>query len=265
MSRTFRRFISGIGWCALVLTAGSAAAFFVGLDRYSEYAARAETYDLSLLSRLPERSAIFDREGTHYSYIDGENRITVPLKQVPASFIDALLAREDTKFRSHDGVDYEGIGRAALANFKAGEIRQGASTITQQLARNTFNLTGKSIDRKALEAVLARRIERRFSKDQILEFYVNRIYFGSGFYGIEAASRGYFSKSAAQLSLPESATLAALICSPNRLSPIRNPEAALKERDGLIERMGELGMISGEAVAASKATPLVVETKSELV
>jgi penicillin-binding protein 1A len=264
MRANLRQWINGIGWCALFLTAGGAAAFFFGLDRYSAYQFRAERYDLSAVSKLPERSAIFDLDGNLYSYIDGENRLTIPLKDVPSSFINALRAREDARFRTHSGVDYEGIARAAIANLRAGAIRQGGSTITQQLARNAFNLTGKSLDRKALEALLAQRIEKQYSKEQILEFYVNRIYFGSGFYGIEAASRGYFGKPAAQLSLAESATLAALVCSPNRLAPTKNPEAAERERNELIDRMGGLGLISREDAASAKASPLRVSKKSNL-
>jgi penicillin-binding protein 1A len=265
MSRKLRRWINGLGWCALALAAGGAAAFFVALKLYTTYQARAERFDLSTLANLPERSAIFDRDGILYSYIDGENRITIPLKDIPPEFTSALCAREDTKFWSHDGLDFEGIARAAFANFKAGKIRQGGSTITQQLARNTFQLTGKNLDRKALESAIARRIEGKYTKDQILEFYVNRIYFGSGYYGVEAAARGYFGKTAAQLSLSESATLAALVCSPNRLAPTRNPHAAESERNEVLERMAELGMISREAMASAKVTPLRVREKSELV
>jgi penicillin-binding protein 1A len=189
---------------------------------------------------LPERSAILDRDGNHYSYIDGENRITVPLKDVSPDFINALCAREDCKFWQHDGLDYEGIARAALTNFRAGEIRQGGSTITQQLARNTFNLTGRSLDRKALEALLARRIEQQYSKEQILEYYVNRIYFGSGFYGIEGrGTRILWKVCGATFPSPKQATLAALICSPNRLAPTKNPAGAESERNMLIDRMAE--------------------------
>jgi penicillin-binding protein 1A len=259
-----RRWINGFGWGALLLTTVGAVAFFVGLQHYNEYYARAEQYNLTELANLPERSSIYDRDGTLYSYIDGENRFTIPLKEVPAEFINALCTREDVKFWTHDGLDFHGIGRAALVNIKAGDVRQGASTITQQLARNTFKLTGRSLDRKALEAMLARRIERHYSKEQILEYYVNRIYFGAGFYGLEAASRGYFGKPAAKLNLAESATLAALVCSPNRLSPARNPALAERERNTLLERMGELGAVSAEAVASAKAAPLKVREKSEL-
>lgn len=264
MSRKFRRWINGLGWVALLFTAGCAAAFFVALDRYSAYEIRAESYDLSALKKLPERSEIFDRDGILYSYIDGENRITVSLKSVPSHFIDALCVREDARFWTHDGLDYEGIARAALTNVQAGKVRQGGSTITQQLARNAFNLSGQNLDRKALEAVLARRIERNYSKEQILEFYLNRIYFGAGYYGIEAASRGYFGKSASQLTLSESATLAALVCSPNRLSPAKNPDAAEAERNLLLDQMAEVEKISRQAATAAKATPLKVREKSPL-
>jgi penicillin-binding protein 1A len=265
MKPLIRRWINVIGWCALSVTAVGAIAFFIALELYSEYQARAVRYDLSRLADLPERSSIFDRDGNLYSYIDGENRITIPLRDVPAEFIRALCAREDARFWLHGGLDYEGIARAALTNIKSGEIRQGGSTITQQLARNTFKLSGKSLDRKVLEAIIAQRIERQYSKEQILQFYVNRIYFGSGYYGIEAAARGYFGKPAKQLTLPESATLAALVCSPNRLAPTKNRSAAENERNVLLNRMADLGIISTEAAAAAIATPLAVREKSALI
>lgn len=264
MSHKVRRWVKAIGWCAFVLTSGGVAAFFVALDHYSAYQLQADRFALSALANLPERSAIFDRHGVMYSYIDGENRITVPLKSISPEFLKAIIAREDAKFWKHNGIDYEGIMRAAVTNFQAGEIRQGGSTITQQLARNTFHLTGRNLERKALEAALAQRIEQHYSKDQILEFYVNRIYFGSGFYGVEAASRGYFGKSSALLSLPEAATLAALVCSPNRFDPTKNPQGAESERNILLDRMVELGMIgSGDAVSA-KAARLNIRERSEL-
>jgi penicillin-binding protein 1A len=128
--------------------------------------------------------------------------------------------------------------------------------LTQQLTRSAFQLTGRTLDRKALEAVLARRIDAKYSKQQILELYVNRVYFGAGFYGIETAARGYFGKPAADLTLSESALLAGIIRSPNRLSPLRDMDGALAQRDAVLDRMVELRMITVEnAQSAKDVTP----------
>src|SRR6202011_843804 len=122
----------------------------------------------------------------------------------------------------------------------SGSAKEGASSITQQLARNSLPLGGRNLSRKILEAMVAMRIEQKFSKQQILELYVNRIYFGSGCYGVETASQAYFGKNAAKLNLSEAALLAGLIRSPNRFSPLRNPEGAAVQRNTVLDRMVEL-------------------------
>jgi penicillin-binding protein 1A len=228
---------------------------------FSRYQTRAAQYDLAQLRALPERSAIIDANGEIYTFLDGENRLIVPLDKVAKSFLDALLAREDARFWEHHGVDYRGIARAAVTNFRSGSVRQGASTITQQLARNAFQLRGRTIDRKALEAALAQRIERQFNKEQILELYVNRIYFGSGFHGIEAAARGYFGKPAAELTLGESALLAGIIRSPNKLAPSHDLEAALAERDTVLDRMSELQLVTRDDAATARASRISIVNK----
>lgn len=243
-------------WCAVVVTFFLIAALVSGFVIYSRYEERAEQFDLTHLDQVSERSEVYDGNGEFYGYFGGQNRLVVSLDQVAPSFIKALVAREDSRFWQHSGVDFKGVARALVANLRARDTRQGGSTITQQLARNACGLSGRSIDRKALEAMLARRIEASFTKEQILTLYVNRIYFGAGFYGIEAASRGYFGKPASQLTLGESATLAALICSPNRFSPARDLAAAVEQRDTVLDRMLELQMISGEERAAAKAQQL---------
>src|SRR5207244_7476189 len=165
---------------------------------------------------------------------------------------------EDNKFYQHHGYDLLGIVRAALKNTVAGHVRQGASTITQQLARNSFELKGKTFRRKLLEIFVARRIEENFSKQKILELYLNRIYFGGGLYGAEAASRGYFGKPVRELSLSECATLAGLIKSPNRLSPWTDKAASRDARNYALTRMRDLGYIDDSKYAAAQAPELVV-------
>lgn len=259
-----KRVLRFLGWATLVVLFLVAAGVITGVLIYTDYEERAAQFDLTRIGEVSQRSAVYDVNGELYSYLHGENRLVVPLDKVSGWFIQALLAREDARFWEHQGVDYFGIARALITNIRSGDVKQGASTITQQLARNALELSGRNYDRKALEAVLAQRIERTLSKKQILEMYVNRIYFGSGFYGIETASRGYFGKSASELDLNESAILAGLIRSPNRFSPRNNLDGALGERDAVLERMLELQMISQHDVAAAKAAKVVVKHEQPL-
>jgi 1A family penicillin-binding protein len=171
--------------------------------------------------------------------------------------INAVVAVEDSKFYQHHGYDVSGIMRATFKNLVAGHVRQGASTITQQLARNSFALKEKTFRRKLLEIFLARRIEDNFGKQKIIELYLNRIYFGGGLYGAEAAARGYFGKSASELSLAECATLAGLIKSPNRLSPWSDKAGSREARNYALSRMRELGFIDGARATSAEAEEVV--------
>ncbi len=144
------------------------------------YAVWAQTFDLKRVGTMPERNTVFDVNGKIYSRLAGANRLKVSLKEVSPLFIQALLAREDTRFYEHGGIDWRGVARALYRDIKSGSAREGASSITQQLARNSLPLGGRTVSRKLLEAMVALRIERELTKDQILELYVNRIYFGSG-------------------------------------------------------------------------------------
>lgn len=202
------------------------------------------TFDLSTIGQMPQRSAIYDRTGTFYSRTMGENRVVVPYDGVSPNFVKALISREDSRFYEHRGIDPLGIARAAVRNLLFGGMKEGASTITQQLARNSFPLGGKTFNRKFLEAAMAFRIEMEMTKEKILELYMNRIYFGSGLYGVETASQAYFGKPAADMSLSEAALLAGLIRSPNRYSPFNNLEASLRQRDVVLGRMEELELIT---------------------
>ena len=238
------------GWkftlVALVAAAGLAVFLF--------YAGWATTFDTKKVGEMPERNTVFDVDGKIYSRLAGANRLKVSLDQISPFFINALLAREDTRFYQHSGIDWRGILRALVHDILSGSAKEGASSITQQLARNSLPLGGRTISRKVLEAMVALRIERDFTKQQILELYINRIYFGSGCYGVETASQAYFGKSASTLSLPEAALLAGLIRSPNRFSPLRNPDGAAQQRDAVLDRMVELKRISaGEANQAKLA------------
>src|SRR5262245_29538798 len=145
--------------------------------------------------------------------------------------VDAVVAIEDKRFWSHGGLDPRRIAMAALNNWRQGEYVQGGSTITQQLVRSLLLSREKTYLRKFKEAILARRLEERYSKDQILQAYLNRIYFGDGYYGIEAAANGYFGKPASALDAVEAATLAGLIKAPSLYSPTKSPERAHARRD----------------------------------
>ncbi|MBV9391472.1 MAG: PBP1A family penicillin-binding protein [Verrucomicrobia bacterium] len=221
----------------------------------------ASTFDLKEVGKIPERSLVYDMDGKVYSRLYGENRVLIDSDKVTPFFKQALLAREDTRFYQHHGIDPVGIFRACLSNLTHLSVREGGSTITQQLARNSFSLGGRNLSRKVLEAFLAFRIDSSYSKEQILGFYENRIYFGSGLYGLETASQAYFGKSASKLDLSEAALLAGLIRSPNRYSPITNYQGAIQQRNEVLDRMQELKMITPKQAAAAKNSTVRVQTR----
>src|SRR4051794_22519995 len=169
---------------AAILVAG-------GFGLITFFAIWAQTFDMKKVGDMPERNTVFDVDGKIYSRLAGANRVVVPLNEVSPFFVDALIAREDTRFFGHGGIDPRGVLRAVYRDIVTGSAKEGASTITQQLARNSLPLGGRTLKRKMLEGMVALRIERQFTKEQILEAYVNRIYFGSGCYGIETASQAY--------------------------------------------------------------------------
>ncbi len=230
------------------------------------YSIRAWRLDIKQVGQIPQWSLVCDVNGNPYSRLYGENRILVKIDDVSPKFIDALLAREDSRFYHHIGVDPIGLVRAVVRNALGGRLAQGGSTITQQLARNSFDLGGRTLDRKLLEAFVAIRIESTFTKRQILENYINRIYYGSGYYGLETASLAYFGKHSKDLTTGEAAMMAGLIRSPNRFSPLRHLEAAKHERDTVLTRMVKLDKLTAaEAERARKAPIKVVTARSTAV
>jgi 1A family penicillin-binding protein len=245
---------------------GIIALLVVGITVYvsslvADLKAQARTFDLSQLDQMESASVILDRNGKIFGQIYVENRQTVPYEQLPPDLVNAVIAVEDAKFYQHHGYDWLGIIRAALKNLTAGHVRQGGSTVTQQLARNSFSLKERTFRRKLLEIFLARRIEDQFGKQKIMELYLNRIYFGGGLYGAEAAARGYFGKSAREMSLAECATLAGLIKSPNRLSPWSDRANSREVRDFALDRMRDLGFISRERCAAARAEQIAIGSR----
>jgi penicillin-binding protein 1A len=242
-----------LSWKIALVTLPIAAVFSILLF----YALWAQTFDLKTVGEMPERNTVFDVDGKIYSRLAGANRLKVALNEISPFFVDALLAREDTRFFDHGGIDWRGIARALVRDVMSGSAKEGASSITQQLARNSLPLGGRTLSRKILEAMVALRIEHDFTKQQIIELYINRIYFGSGCYGVETASLAYFGKNASQLNLSEAAILAGLIRSPNRFSPLKNPEGAALQRDAVIDRLLELKKISGTQAEQAKAAKVV--------
>jgi len=229
-----------------------------GLAVLMFYGMWAQTFDMKKVGEMPERNTVFDVDGKIYSRLAGANRLRVSLSEISPLFVDAILAREDTRFFQHRGIDWRGIARALVRDIMSGSVKEGASSITQQLARNSLPLGGRTINRKLLEAMVAVRIEKDFTKQQILELYINRIYFGAGCYGVETASQAYFGKNASKLNLSEAALLSGLIRSPNRFSPLKNPEGAAAQRDAVLDRMVDLKMIS--AAQASEAKQVKINT-----
>jgi penicillin-binding protein 1A len=245
------------GWkiTLFILLAGACFAVFLF------YGTWAQTFDMKNVGEMPERSTVYDVDGKIYSRLAGANRLKVSLSEVSPFFITAVLAREDSRFYTHKGIDWYGIARALVRDIASGSAKEGASSITQQLARNSLPLGGRTLSRKVLEAMVAQRIERQFTKQQILELYVNRIYFGTGCYGVETASQLYFGKSASKLNLSEAALLAGLIRSPNRFSPLKNAEGAAMQRNAVLDRMVTLKKITPAEAEQAKQAKIVTHPK----
>ncbi len=254
--RLFTRRRLAVG--ALVLVALGLIVVAVLAFYLAPYAKRAEGYDLARIRQIEEGSTVYGGDDELIGSIFVENRRLVGIEAMPEHLIDALVATEDARFYRHGGADPIGIVRAALANYRAGRTTQGASTVTQQLARQCFELQERSIERKLVEVFLARRIEKKFSKEQILEAYFNRIYFGSGFYGVEAAARGYFGKPTKELTIGEAATLVGLIKRPNAYSPYNNLELATEGRNHVLGRMTAEGYLNERDRVLVESQPLLV-------
>jgi len=238
-----------VAFFVLLLGAGVVAGLIASYSR-----------DLPDISRMadyqPSRSTrVFARDGTMLADLYKENRIWVPIEQIPIPVRNAFIATEDQHFYQHHGVDFGGILRAAVADWRHEEF-QGASTITQQLARRLFLSDEVSIARKVQEALLAIEIERYYTKDEILERYLNIIYFGSGAYGIQAAAHTYFGKDVARLSIGQAAMLAGLPAAPSDYSPFVNLDRAKERQQHVLDRMVASGFISQQQMDDELARPL---------
>jgi penicillin-binding protein 1A len=213
-----------------------------GLVAY--HAAQLPPIDQIAVPKRPPNIAILASDGSLIANRGETGGRTVNIKELPPHLPKAFVAIEDRRFYDHFGIDPVGIGRAMVRNLTSRGVAQGGSTLTQQLAKNLFLTQERTASRKIQEAILALWLERNYSKDEILELYLNRVYFGAGAYGVEAAAQRYYGKSARNVSLSEAAVLAGLVQSPSRLAPNRNPEGAQARAELVIAAMNELGFIT---------------------
>ncbi len=262
--RGFRLFLKIQVVLILLVVAGLAFYFFGG---YAKKVGdlKAEAYDFVHSSseetfRSSETSLVYDANGDLISVLKGEKDMYyLEYEDIPSDVCSAIISIEDKKFYQHHGVDFKGILRAVKAMIENGKVTQGASTITQQLARNVFLSQEKTWERKIEEMFIATEMERIYSKDQILEFYLNNIYFGNGYYGIQAASKGYFNTEVKNLDLSQIAFLCAIPNNPTLYDPVNNMENTLKRRDRILNQMQEDGKISETTCLEAKAETITLE------
>ncbi|MEG2216767.1 MAG: transglycosylase domain-containing protein, partial [Clostridia bacterium] len=249
--RKYRRRQRGRIAFALLLLFGAGLAFAASavfeMDAWSKL-------DISRITQVPQTLILYDQYDEEITTLHGaQDRIWIPLSQIPKQTRDAFISAEDARFYDHFGVDIVRILGAAWADLKAGSYVQGASTISQQLIKLSHLTSDKQIKRKLEEAVLAYQMERVCSKEEILEMYLNYVYFGGGYYGVEAAARGYFGIPASDLSVAQSAQLAGILKSPSRFAPHLQPVASQGRRDVVLSLMEEYGFLSPKECAAAKA------------
>lgn len=218
-----------------------------------------QALDVSKLNQpLPEATLVLDIHGKAAAQLSSSKIDPVPISQLPKALTDAIVAVEDRRFYSHTGIDLKSIMRAVGRDVMRGSYSEGASTITQQLAKNLFLNADKTLSRKLREAAYAIRIDTSYSKDEVLEMYLNSIYFGEGSWGVQGASKTYFNKNVQELTLPEAAVLAALPKAPSRYSPFQDEAQALERRNTVLMLMRDEGKITPEAYEKAKASPLGV-------
>jgi penicillin-binding protein 1A len=216
-----------------------------------------ESYTPSAITR------VYSADNVLLAELYRDKRDPVPLDQIPAHLREALIATEDRQFHTHIGIDIKGIARALMRDIMAGEFVEGASTITQQLAKTLFLSSEKTITRKLKEAVLSLQLERRYTKDEILALYLNQVYFGSGAYGVEAAARIFFAKSVRELNLSECALIAAMPKAPSVFSPLVNPELAVTRRNIVLRQMLAVGAITQDQYDEAIASPYIAAKRQK--
>src|SRR5215207_7177671 len=222
------------------------------------HAAQLPPIDQLAVPKRPPNIAILAADGTLLANRGETGGRTVAIKELPPYLPKAFVAIEDRRFYDHLGVDPVGIARALMRNLTSRGVAQGGSTLTQQLAKNLFLTQERTASRKIQEAILALWLERTYSKSELLELYLNRIYFGAGAYGVEAAAQRYYNKGAKAVTLAEAAVLAGLVQAPSRLAPNRNPQAAQARAQLVLAAMTEQGRITPAAQKTALASPAKV-------
>jgi penicillin-binding protein 1A len=240
-----------------------AIAFWTGMGATAIFAHQIfggvpDSESLSRVTEMARSSVFYDHKGQPAFTISKEQRFEVPLEEISPNLRNAVLAIEDQRFYDHRGIDLVRVGGAALANLRQGRRAEGASTITQQLARLSFLTLDKTYTRKVQEVMWAALLEAEYSKDQILELYLNKVYFGNGLYGAEAASLGYFGKHASELDVAEAALLAGLVKAPSSYAPTTDMARATARRAVVLNQMREMGVIDAETAKAAKSEKVVI-------
>jgi len=243
-------------WAILIPAGLLLLLILTGILTGAYYSLWALRFDMDRVSRMPSTSIIYDRNGYVIQRLYDEHRILVDEEDIPEVLEQAILAKEDSRFYWHPGVDPLAVVRSIGINVFSGRVQTGASTITQQLARNSAGIFERTLDRKLKEMFLAIRIELAFSKKEILTFYLNRIFFGSNLYGVGAAAEAYFGKHPRELNLEESAMLAGIIAAPNAFTPWKNPDKTREVRAFTLNRMADQKFITPEEAGAAAKTPL---------
>jgi len=235
---------------------------FVGIAALALFQVTRRLPTIEELGLSSAATRIYSSDGVLLARIFRENRDYAHIKDIPKELQQATVAIEDYRFYSHSGVDIRGIGRALVSNVRGGRLGQGGSTITQQLARNAYDLgKQKTFSRKLQEAVVAMRLERKYSKQEILEGYLNEVYYGAKAYGVQAAAEQYFGKPVSRLTLGECALLAGIPQRPTEFNPFKNKAAARERRNVVLARMAELAYITPEAASAAAAEPIRLAPK----
>lgn len=246
---------AGIGLTGAVLGVGTIAGIFWYHGRNIAHVDVAAIRDY----RPPQVTRIVARDGTLLGEVFKQRRTLIKFDDIPTHVVNAFLAAEDADFYNHEGMDYFGMARAALANVEAGQMRQGASTITQQVVKNFLLSPERTFERKIQELLLARRLEQALSKHEILELYLNDMFLGNGRYGIEEASRFYFSKSVRDIDLGQAALLATLPKAPSKVNPLKDPEGSKDRQIYVLRQMAAKGFAQPQDVEAFIAAPLALK------
>lgn len=233
------------------LLSGATAGAFLALTRDLPQIRELENFEPSAATRIYSSDQVLLAE------LFLEKRTPVPMNQIPTTLKSALIATEDRHFYTHSGIDLKGIIRAVVKDIMAGQFVEGASTITQQLAKTLFLTAEKTISRKIKEAILAIQLERRYTKDELLSLYLNQIYFGSGAYGVESAARLFFGIPASQMDLSQCALIAGLPKAPSRYSPLINPDLAKKRRNLVLGIMRDQALIDKDQYLQATAEPVL--------